>query len=492
MDVRTATDVRTDLRPVTGKADEGGNLLRQALRNLRARWQNIAGTEYDATQASTRPDLPEDDLERLRKQMRECLEGRGGEVSARARAAALGQAYLALDGKGRERFLRLLAEDFDVVEADLEAAIDAVHAAADAQARRRARRTLRQALESPRSKLLTQFNSLPEGVKFLVNMRAELLPLVKSDPDLVLLEDDLRSLLATWFDVDFLELRRITWDTASGALLEKLIAYEAVHAIESWDDLKNRLDFDRRYFAYFHPRMPNEPLIFVEVALVDGMADNVQALLDPGAPVHDPKTANAAIFYSINNAQRGLDGISFGNFLIKRVVDRLSHEFPNLKIFATLSPIPGFMGWLQHLMAEGDQHLLLPAERKGLGAIAGVQKGAKGWLKETLFNTPWHEDEALAKALKPVLMRLAARYLVREKRPKGGALDPVAHFHLSNGARMERLNWMADRSAKGFKQSAGLMINYRYDLAKIDANHEGYRSSGKVALAPAVKGLLDD
>lgn len=488
MEARVAT---IEARVAT-KPEEGGNLLRQALRNLRARWQNIAGTEYDASQASTRPDLPEDDLERLRKQMRECLQARGGEVSARARAAALGQAYLALDAKGRERFLRLLADDFDVVEAELEAAIDAVHAATDPQERRRARRTLRQALESPRLKLLTQFNSLPEGVKFLVNMRAELLPLVRANPDLVLLDDDLRSLLATWFDVDFLELRRITWDTASGALLERLIAYEAVHAIESWDDLKNRLDYDRRYFAYFHPRMPNEPLIFVEVALVDGMADNVQTLLDPRAPEHDPKKANAAIFYSINNAQRGLDGISFGNFLIKRVVDRLSHEFPNLKIFATLSPVPGFMSWLQHLMAEGDQHLLLPAERKALGTVAGVQKGAKGWLKDTLFNTPWYEDEALAKALKPVLMRLAARYLVREKRPNGRALDPVAHFHLSNGARMERLNWMADRSPKGLKQSAGLMINYRYDLAKIDAHHEGYRSSGKVALAPAVKGLLED
>ena len=470
--------------------EDSSNRLRQALRTLRWRWQNIAGSEYDAEAASTRPDLPEDDQERLRRQMRECLEARGGEVSARARAAALGRAYLALDASGRERFLKLLAEDFDVAEDAIDAAIAALREADDADSRRKARRKLRQALESPRLKLLTQFNSLPEGVKFLVNMRTELQPLLRREPALLPLEDDLHGLLATWFDVDFLELRRITWDTASGALLEKLIAYEAVHPIENWHDIKDRLDYDRRYFAYFHPRMPNEPLIFVEVALVVGMADNVQALLDPRAPVQDPKLANTAIFYSINNAQRGLDGISFGNFLIKRVVDRLSQEFPHLKTFATLSPIPGFVSWLKKAVAEGGTGLLLPSERKALAA-AGVRKGAKGWLKEAIGAAKWAEDEAVAKALKATLMRLCARYLAREKRPNGAALDPVAHFHLSNGARMERLNWMGDRSARGLRQSAGIMINYRYDLARIDANHEAYRSSGKRALSSAVKNLLD-
>lgn len=470
--------------------EDSGNRLRQAFRTLRWRWQNIAGSEYDAEAASTRPDLPSDDQDRLRRQMHECLEARGGEVSARARAAALGRAYLALDASGRERFLRLLAEDFDVSDEALNAAMVMLHAADDPDSRRRARRKLRQALESPRLRLLTQFNSLPEGVKFLVNMRTELQPMLKREPALLSLEDDLHTLLATWFDIDFLELRRITWDTASGALLEKLIAYEAVHPIENWSDIKDRLDYDRRYFAYFHPRMPNEPLIFVEVALVVGMADNVQALLDPRAPVQDPKEANTAIFYSINNAQRGLDGISFGNFLIKRVVDRVSQEFPNIKTFATLSPIPGFVSWLKKAVAEGGTDLLLPAERKALAA-AGVRKGAKGWLKEAVGAAKWAEDEAVAKALKATLMRLCARYLVREKRPNGAALDPVAHFHLSNGARMERLNWMGDRSARGLRQSAGIMINYRYDLARIDANHEAYRSSGKRALSSAVKSLLD-
>ena len=323
------------------RAEDGGNLLRQALRTLRYRWHNIAGYVYDAEAASTRPDLPEDDRERLRRQMKECLEARGGEVSARARAAALGEAYLALDANGRERFLHVLAEDFDVVESDVEASIDEWHAAGTPTNRGRARRKLRQALEPPRIKLLTQFNSLPDGIKFLVNMRGELLAAVAKDPALAGLEHDLRALLATWFDVDFLELRRITWDTASGALLEKLIAYEAVHPIESWNDLKDRLDYDRRYFAYFHPRMPNEPLIFVEVALVNGMAGSVQALLDPAAPVQDPKLADSAIFYSINNAQRGLDGISFGNFLIKRVVEGVSEPEELRHSFADtgLSPV---------------------------------------------------------------------------------------------------------------------------------------------------------
>jgi malonyl-CoA decarboxylase len=481
-------NVRLDPKP-----DDRGNLLRQALRTLRLRWEVIAGAEYDASAASTRPDLPDDDVDRLREQMRACLEGRGGEVSARARAAALGQAYLALDTSGRERFLRVLATDFDVADDALAAAVAGLQAAATPEERRAARRGLRQALEAPRIKLLMQFNSLPQGIKFLVNMRAELLALKRKSPELLPLEDDLRALLATWFDVDFLELKRITWDTASGALLEKLIAYEAVHPIESWDDLKNRLDYDRRYYAYFHPRMPDEPLIFVEVALVNGIADSVQSLLDRNAPLQDPTQANTAIFYSISNAQRGLDGISFGNFLIKRVVDGLSHEFPNLKTFATLSPIPGFLRWLDGALAEGRTGLLTSADRKALAAAQRDRKGAKGWLRETLRRPDWVADEAMGKGLKPVLMRLCAHYLVKEKRAGGFfALDPVAHFHLTNGARMERLNWMADRSARGLAQSAGMMINYRYDLAKIDGNHESYRTNGKRALSAAIKGLVSD
>jgi malonyl-CoA decarboxylase len=481
-----------DVARQVAKPEDASGFFKQAIRTLRARWQTIAGSEYDVDAASLRPDLPGEDIDRLRKQMQACLEARGGEVSARARAAALGQAYLALDETGRKRFLRVLAEDFDLSPAAAEEALTRLRSAGDADERRQARVALRRALEPPRLRLLRQFSSLPQGVKILVNLRAELMPLTRADPVFASLDDDLKALLATWFDVDFLELRRITWESASGALLEKLIAYEAVHAIESWSDLKNRLDYDRRYFAFFHPRMPDEPLIFVEVALVEGMADNVQNLLDPTAPVHDPNSADAAIFYSISNAQAGLNGISFGNFLIKRVVDQLSHEFPKLKTFATLSPIPGFMPWLRGRLGEGDTGLLQPAERKAIAAAAGVQRGVKGWLKEALEKQDWVSEAAIAKALKAPLMRLCARYLAVEKRPRGMTLDPVAHFHLSNGARMERLNWMADRSAKGLEQSAGMMINYRYDLARIDANHESYRSTGKPVLSSAMRTLLKE
>ncbi len=463
-------------------------LFDRTLRNLRTGWRSIAGTSYDAEAASHRPDLPEDDLPALREQMAACLEGKGGEVSARSRAAALGHVYLALDASGRQRFLQVLNDEFGPDETQVEAAIGNYRRAADAAARQDAETQMRKALESPRLRLLRQFNDLPEGVKFLVDMRAELLRLVRETPSLTLLEQDMRHLLKSWFDIGFLELRRITWDTSSAALLEKLIAYEAVHAIESWDDLKNRLD--RRCFAYFHPKMPDEPLIFVEVALVNGLAGNVQALLDENAPVQDPASADTAIFYSISNAQKGLAGISFGNFLIKRVAGQLSSEFPGLKKFATLSPIPGYMKWLGEALGEGKAKLLKPAERKALTEAAG-RSGAKGTLKSLLADNQWAQDDGVAQALQGPLTRLAAHYLAEQKgRDEGRASDPVAHFHLSNGAIIERLNWLGDRSDNGYRQSAGLMVNYLYDLSRIDENHEAYTGAGRVTVSAEIKGLI--
>ena len=423
--------------------------------------------------------------------MRACLETRGGEVSARARAAAVGRAYLALDAVGRGRFLGVLAQDFDVDRAAVDAAIIAVQRASDTTTRLQAEAVLRRALVAPRVRLLTQFNALPEGVKFLVDMRAELMPLARRDPLLRALDDDVKNLLTAWFDVDFLELKQITWDTAPAALLEKLIAYEAVHAIRGWDDLKNRLDSDRRCFAYFHPRMPYEPLIFVQVALVNGMSSNIQDLLDEQAPVVDPAKADSAIFYSISNCQRGLAGISFGNFLIKRVVDRLSHEHRRLKTYATLSPIPGFLTWLDDRLAEGEPGLLLPAEHKALKAAGNGTYGAKGTLKTLLKQPDWHRNDVAVKAMRSPLTRLCAHYLAREKRRGGDtALDPVAHFHLTNGARMERLNWLGDTSENGLRQSAGLMINYLYGLSDIDDNHEAYTAKGQANASSAIRGLL--
>lgn len=466
--------------------------LDRALKNLRNAWQGIAGSEYDESAASMQPDLPEGDAERLLEQMHACLETRGGEVSARARAAALGRAYLALNDVGKIRFLQVLAENFGVDHDAVDKSIEALQQTTDPVSRSIAEQSLRKTLEAPRLKLLTQFNALPEGVKFLVDMRADLLGPARDDKTLKGLEQDLKGLLTTWFDVDFLELKRISWDSSSASILEKLIAYEAVHAIESWDDLKNRLDSDRRCFAYFHPRMPDEPLIFVEVALVDGISSNVQTLLDESAPVIDPASADTAIFYSISNAQKGLAGISFGNFLIKRVVNSLSGEFEDLKTFATLSPLPGFKSWLDKHLAVGDKDLLNANDRKALKMLDGKSSGAKGKLKALLEDAACLDSPEVSEALQGVLTRLAAQYLAQEKRREGDlrALDPVAHFHLSNGARIQRLNWKGDTSAKGFGQSAGLMVNYLYKLRHLESNHEAYRSSGKVVISSALRSLL--
>ncbi|MDH5747892.1 MAG: malonyl-CoA decarboxylase [Rhodospirillales bacterium] len=457
--------------------------LDRTLGRLRKGWRSIAGKSFDETVANLRPDLPDEDLDRLRAQMQACLETRGGEVTARANAAALGHAYLALNRAGRGRFLEVLARDFDIDRQAVDAAAVRMMSAEGEEARLEAERHLRKVLEAPRVRLLTLFNALPDGVKFLVDMRAELLPLARTDPALQALGRDLKRLLKTWFDVDFLELRRITWDSAPAALLEKLIAYEAVHAIESWDDLKNRLDSDRRCFAYFHPRMPDEPLIFVEVALVNGMAVNVQDLLNERAPVQDPASADTAIFYSISNAQKGLAGISFGNFLIKRVVASLSDEFKGLKVFATLSPVPGFRSWLMRRLSQEFGEDFSPE-------VMIDQMNRPGW-------PGWYEDEGAAQMLRDTFMNLCARYLAEEKRPEGDAgtgplkaLDAVAHFHLTNGARIERLNWMGDRSQKGIEQSAGIMVNYLYEFSEIEHNTEAYTSAGTVAVSLAVKSLL--
>jgi malonyl-CoA decarboxylase len=415
------------------------------------------------------------------------LEARGGEVLARSRAAALGRAYLALNEKGKAGFLRMLAEGFDIDQDRVEAALEEMKRAPTAKEERIARRSFLSAAESPRTRILRRFNALPQGVKFLVDLRADLLTLSKEDPVLASLDDDLKALLGAWFDVDFLQLRRISWNTASGALLEKFMAYEAVHPVESWEDLKDRLDHDRRYFAFFHPRMPDEPLIFVEVALVRGMAGNIQVLLDPSAPAGDPQDADTAVFYSISNAQLGLAGISFGGFLIKRVVDELAAELPHLKSFVTLSPIPSFRDWFERALAQ-PADVFFPAEIKRLQPWA--EGDPRDWIGEILRGATWQADEELEKALRPVLLRVAAHYLTEEKRARGGALDPVAHFHLSNGAKIERLNWAADVSPRGLSQSDGIMVNYLYDSRKIEGNHEAYSGRGEIAISSSVRGAL--
>src|SRR5215475_8984503 len=327
------------------------NTAGRTLERLRNAFVETARGARQAVGAPLRPDLPDDDLPRLRNRIDACLEGKGGEIARRARAAELGQAYLSLSPAGRKKFLLTLAHEYGLPRESAVTAVDRWRGTKEPP------RALVKALEPPAVRLLREFVGVPEGVKFVVDVRAELLALGKSDAAARALSEDLRPLLGAWFDIAFLDLVRIDW-RASAALLEKLVAYEAVHAIRSWRDLKNRLDSDRRCFAFFHPRMPDEPLIFVEVALVSGMAGNVQRLLDARAETSDAKHADTAIFYSISNCQQGLAGISFGNFLIKRVAEKLARDLPNIKDFATLSPVPGLRHHIDALLkSEGDSVL---------------------------------------------------------------------------------------------------------------------------------------
>ena len=454
------------------------------IQRLKGAWRDITGSKLGGVKA----DLSTlSDLDHLREQMRSCLEARGGEVSARSRAATLGRTYLELDWKGRERFLKILAEDFDVDDEAVEQQLAAVSEVKPHE-RSAAYSSLRRALEPGRTRLLTQFNGLPEGVKFLVDLRADLSRLTRKNTAFRALDSDLRQLLTSWFDVGFLELQRIKWDSPA-SLLEKLITYEAVHEIRSWDDLKNRLDSDRRCFAFFHPRMPDEPLIFVEVALVNGLAGNVQELLDEGAPVIDPNHTDTAIFYSISNAQKGLAGISFGGFLIKRVVDVLQSEFHGLKTFSTLSPIPGFRVWLDEAL-NSEESLIMESDITALRDVSGLTAESGNPLQVILSAENWLEDETISAAVEPILMRLCTRYLLNEKELSGRAKDPVAHFHLTNGALVERLCWKGNTSEVGMSRSYGLMVNYLYKLDKIEENHESYTGEGKIKASSNFKRLL--
>ncbi len=465
--------------------DQPRGILNRALRRFSRAWRR--GDKGRSLKDGVAAQLQDQDARLVRRKIDACLEARGGEVSARARAAELGETYLTLNAEGRRRFLVILARDYGIDHGALETAIADRAQAKGPGAIRRADVALKNALVSPRVRLLSQFNGLDEGVKFLVDMRAELKVLAKKRSYLRSLDGELRDLLESWFDVGFLNLTRITWETPA-SLLEKLIEYEAVHAIGSWDDLKNRLEADRRCYAFFHPHMPNEPLIFVEVALVNGMSDNIQELLDVSAPAEDPDRADSAIFYSISNCQDGLAGISFGSFLIKRVADDLAHELPNIKTFATLSPAGGFRRWLDSQTADADGELLTSAEARSLEPFSDADS-ATAALVELLSRPTWHRDEALAEVLKPALLRLCAVYLTTARNGTR-ALDRVAHFHLSNGARIERINWLADTSQGGLAQSAGMMVNYRYRLEHVEHNHEAYAGEGEVALSSDVRKLL--
>lgn len=435
----------------TAVSRRGGG-FRNAWRELAARTWGIASID---------PDLNERDAEGVREAVRACLEARGGELAARAQAASLGLHYLNLGDDGRRRFLRILAE-FDLERATVDHAVVELQAADTEDRYRAAAQRLDEALDAPFIQVLRRFNSLPRGFKFLVDLRADVLRL-GDDATFRRLDDSLYALLLSWFDLGFLELRSVTWDT-SASLLEKLANYEAVHEVRGWLDLKQRLAVDRRCFAFFHPLMSDEPLIFVEVALTSDLTSRIDAVLKQSAPI-DPREATTAIFYSINNCQKGLAGMSFGDVLIKRVVDELLRELPNLRTFATLSPVPGFRTWLDRQLDSTS-------------------------LQEVLARRGWYREAELSNGLRDPLLRLCARYLLQEKRADGSARDPVAHFHLSNGARLERLNWLADTSSRGLANSAGIMVNYLYALDRIEDNHYTYATQHRIDASNAVRALL--
>ena len=417
------------------------------------------------------PGLPERDAARLREVITELLLLHDT-MTQRAEAAAVADAYLALSDDGRRNFMLMLMRDFWTNTPAVDDAIDALKNGPD---RRAAERQLRQALVPPADRLLRLLTGLEGGVKFLVDLRADVLRNAGADAELTDLDRELKAQLATMFDVGLLALRRITWE-ASAALLEKLIAYEAVHAISSWDDLKNRLDSDRRCYAFFHPAMPNEPLIFVEIALTVGIATELPPLLDARAPELDLDRADTAVFYSISNCQPGLAGVNLGTALIKQVVEALRLDLPQLRRFVTLSPIPGFRSWVEHALAADGAGLrsrereLLPAEPARVLA--------------RLSDAEWDVDEAI----RPALLALCARYLTTA--PEGRASDPVANFHLANGATVERINWMADPSPTGRARSFGVMANYLYEPDRIPDRAEAYVTRGEVTTSSEVRDLI--
>ncbi|QTQ32516.1 malonyl-CoA decarboxylase [Aromatoleum bremense] len=425
-------------------------------------------------------------LARIRRQLKECAEGLGGEVSTRLRAGRLAETYLSLDDAGRIAFLRMIALEFGPDPKRIAKAHEAYQAAVGTERQWDAEAQLRAAMRSSRIRILTQFNAIPQGVKFLVDLRADLLRFLEKDKELKSLDRELEARLTAWFDVGFLELTRLTWNSPA-ALLEKIVQYEAVHEIQSWRDLKNRLGSDRRCYAFFHPRMPQEPLIFVEVALMEDLADNVQKLLDENAPAADTDRATTAIFYSISATQEGLRGVSFGNFLLKRVLDDLKRDFPKLNTFATLSPIPGLVRWASKHPDEVAA-AFTETDWKRLAAI-GIEGPDSERLKPVLAGSHgWVADRPLARALRDPLLRTAAAYLLGGRRDSK-AIDPVARFHLGNGARIERLNWLADTSDKGLDQSWGIMVNYLYDPDRIVTNVETFAASGEIDAAAGVKRL---
>ena len=392
-----------------------------------------------------------------------------GEVSIIALAQEVHARFSSLDPADHLAFFRALLEDFGVEQSSVRAAVDAYLADPDEEHAL----ALHTTAEPHRQELLRRLNLSPGGTRALVTMRSALLAAMAADKDLALVDRDFIHLFAAWFNRGFLELQRMDWHTPA-AILDKIIVYEAVHEISDWDDLRRRIDPpDRRLYAFFHPRLSDDPLIFVEVALTADTPGDIGAILSADREPADPKGASTAVFYSISNCQRGLRGISFGNFLIKQVVEDLRRELPGLKTFVTLSPLPQFAGWL-HSLIDKESPLLTQPMREAL---------------PLLDDAHWWQDPDAAGRLESALMPLASWHLLRARNAGDKPVDPVARFHLGNGARLERLNWLADTSENGLKASHGIMVNYLYKLEDIEKNHEAFANAGVITASNPVKRL---
>ena len=448
----------TEPPPATGPA-MANSFLNELLSTLSERGRGLLGRAR-GTAAS-------EGLATLGDQL---LSGRG-EASGVALAGVLLETYAAAPPKARLAFLTALAERFGADRGKVEQAI-AAYREAPSQATLHA---LHLAAEPPRQELIRRLNLAPGGTAALVRIREELLGHLAAVPALQAVDDDFVHLFASWFNRGFLVLRPIDWTTPAN-ILEKIIRYEAVHRIRGWDDLRRRLEpADRRCFAFFHPQLVDEPLIFVEVALTRDIPDAIAPLLAAEREPIRAQEATTAVFYSISNTQRGLAGVSFGNFLIKQVVEDLRRSLPGLKTFVTLSPVPGFAAWLNRERTAEEPELLDPAIRN---ALAGLDDPA------------WPEDAEKAEALRRPLLAAAATYFLKAKASSGLPADSVARFHLRNGARLERINFKADESRQGLDQAHGLMTNYLYDLNQIEKNHEAFAAEGKLIAAAGVRKLM--
>ncbi|HSH42771.1 MAG TPA: malonyl-CoA decarboxylase [Arenicellales bacterium] len=389
-----------------------------------------------------------------------------GEASGVAYARRVLRGFTALDEDARLEFYRVLASRYQPEVDEVKAATEAY---LEAQNPDNLQRLLR-AVEPPRQELFRRLNLAPGGTATLVRMREGLLKHLKEDPSLRSVDADMAHLFESWFNRGFLVLRRIDWQTPAH-ILEKIIAYEAVHEINGWDELRRRVDpADRRCFAFFHPALGDDPLIFVEVALTTRIPATIEELLDDSREQLPVDEARTAVFYSISNCQSGLRGVSLGNFLIKQVAEELRSELPNLKRFVTLSPVPGFMSWLRNPESE--------------------MTNAAGAALDAISKPDWHHDETAAGRARDLLLPLAAHYLLKVKRPDGLPVDPVERFHLGNGASLDRLNWLANLSEPGLRQSAGIMVNYLYNLDKIEANHEDYVDRRRIPSSRQVRSLV--